>query len=77
MVLIPLRELVQNGNDVAGLMRQIFEDIKKGKRLNDFEVARKLSPGRASTFMEGIVLKPSFMGIGFDLKTIPKLFRGK
>lgn len=77
MVLVPLREIVDSGQDVANVMRKIFEDIKSKKELSDFEVSKQLKPNRGNAFMEGIQLKPSFMGFGFDLKTIPKMFKGK
>lgn len=77
MVLIPLREVAQTGGGVANVMRQLFEDIKRNKSLSEFEVARTLNPGRGAVFMDGLVLKPSFMGLGFDLKSIPKFLKGK
>ena len=77
MVLVPLRDVVKNGKDVTSVMREVFEDIKSSKTLSEFEVAKQLNSGRTSAFMEGLVLKPSIMGVGFDLKSIPKLFRGK
>ncbi len=76
MVLVPLRQVIDDGKDVSAVMRKIFEDIKAGKELSEFEVAKKLKPGRAAAFMEGVQLKPSFMGMGFDLKTIPKILKG-
>lgn len=77
MVLVPLREVIERGEDVAVVMRKIFEDIKNKKVLSEFEVAKQLKPTRAAAFMEGLLLKPSFMGVGFDLRALPKMVRGK
>lgn len=76
MILIPLREVIDSGNNVVDVMRKIFADIRSNKELSEFEVSKKLNRGRFGTFMDGIQLKPSFMGIGFDLKNIPKILKG-
>jgi hypothetical protein len=76
MVLVPLRQVVDKGKDVTAVMRKIFEDIEAEKRLSEFEVAKKLKPDRSAAFMDGVQLKPSFMGIGFDLKALSKVFKG-
>lgn len=77
MVLVPLREVVESGQDVANVMRTIFEDIKSKKVLSNFEVSKQLKPNRVNAFMAGVQLKPSFMGVGFDLKAIPKMLKCK
>ncbi|MBW4680276.1 MAG: hypothetical protein KME19_09190 [Microcoleus vaginatus WJT46-NPBG5] len=77
MVLISLKEKCATGREAIELIRQIFEDIKVGQKLKDFEVVKSLNRKRSNAFMDGLVLRPTFMGFGFDLKTIPKIMKGE
>lgn len=77
MLLIPLKENCATGREAIELIRQIFDDIKAGKQLKDLEVVKPLRKKRGEVFMDGLVLRPTFMGFGFDLKTIPKIIKGE
>jgi hypothetical protein len=77
MVLVPLRDVAKSGSDAVDVLRNVFTDIRGKKQLQNFEVFKSLSPSRGRAFMDGLLLRPSFMGMGFDLKTIPKIIGGK
>ncbi|RBP46505.1 hypothetical protein DES53_102896 [Roseimicrobium gellanilyticum] len=77
LVLIPLKDHCNTGDEVVTFIRKVFEDIKSKKALIDFQVVGEMSPNRGKAFLDGLVLRPTFMGVGFDLKTLPELFRRK
>jgi hypothetical protein len=75
MLLVPLRDHCKT--EVVLFIQKVFTDIKAKKKLENFEVKKKMQASRGKALLDGLVLRPSFMGIGFDLKTIPALFKGK
>ena len=74
LVLIPLRLACQTTDDVVELVRRIFRDIAEKKRLPEFEIAKEMKAGQSTAFVDALVLKPSFAGIGIDLKKLVNFF---
>ena len=64
IILIPLRKCCSNFTEVILLINRIFEDITKNKELKDFTVHKETG----KRFLDGVILKPSFQGVGFDFK---------
>jgi hypothetical protein len=58
MILIPLRYVCASETDVINIIRSIFKDIKSGKKLENFSVAKDLKKG--------------VNGIGFDIGNFMK-----
>lgn len=71
LVLVPLREVCTTETEVVQVVGRLFEDIKEGRALRDFTVARELRAGEAGVLQDALVLQPNFSGIGVDL---PKLW---
>ncbi len=69
LLLIPLRKVCKNVDDLVELIRRVFDDIKEKKILSDFDVAKRMKSGVARALVDAVILKPSFGGIGFDIKT--------
>ncbi|MEM9760666.1 MAG: hypothetical protein AAF933_15595 [Pseudomonadota bacterium] len=68
LLIVPLNDLCDSPNDVVRLVIKVFKDIGEGRQLRDFEVAREMRKGRAGAFFDALILKPSFMGMGVDLR---------
>ncbi len=73
LLLLPLRKLCNSPEDVADMIRRVFEDIMGKKRLSEFEAAKKMRRGVAGALVDAVILQPKLGGIGFDLK---RLFGG-
>lgn len=73
LLLLPLRKVCNSSEDVADVIRRVFEDIKGKKRLSKFEAAKQMRRGVAGALVDAVILQPKLGGIGFDLK---KLFGG-
>jgi len=73
LLLLPLRKVCNSSEDVADVIRRVFEDIKGKKRLSEFEAAKEMRRGVAGALVDAVILQPKLGGIGFDLK---KLFGG-
>jgi hypothetical protein len=74
IILIPLKKYCKSSTDVISLINQIFYDISANKELKNFKIAKKMNRGLGKRFLDGVILKPSFSGIGFDLN---KFFQKK
>lgn len=77
LVLIPLKDHCKDGDEVVTFIRKIFDDIKAKRPLADFQVVEQMRSSRGKALLDGLVLRPTFMGVGFDLKTLPALFKRK
>ena len=73
LLLLPLRKICKSAEEVAEVIRRVFEDIKAKKRLSDFQAAKKLQEGIGGALVDAVILQPKLGGIGFDLK---KFFGG-
>jgi hypothetical protein len=74
LLLIPLRKLCTSAEQVVELVRKVFADIKHGKRLKDFAVAKRMRRGVGHAVVDAVILQPNLGGIGVDVK---KLFGDK
>jgi len=74
LLLIPLRSTCKNTTDVANLIGKIFRDIAEKKELRDFEVVEELKKGERGAVTDALIVRPTFAGIGIDLKTVAKFF---
>ncbi len=70
LLLIPLRDVCSNGDDVVRLIDTIFKDMKAGKGLANFEVAKKIKRNHTSKLFDALILQPNISGIGIDLKKL-------
>jgi hypothetical protein len=75
LVIIPLRKVCKNSSEVVGLIEKIFNDIKKKKKISDFEITKELNKGKSNALVDAIILQPNIGGLGVDLKQIMKLFK--
>jgi hypothetical protein len=65
--IIPLKQVCENATDVTDLLARIADDIRRKKKLTDFEV-RKIVNRSSEGLGEMVVLRPSIAGFGIDLK---------
>lgn len=77
LLLLPLRSHCKTADDVGSFIRKVFSDIREHKELKNFEVVRGMKPSTGKAILEGFILKPSFMGVGFDLRSLATLFQRK
>ncbi|MFA6201387.1 MAG: hypothetical protein WC679_13380 [Bacteroidales bacterium] len=68
IILIPLKNYCKNTTDVINLIQKIFEDIEEKKELTDFKVKNIMKKGIGKKLLDGVILQPNFIGVGFDLK---------
>ena len=76
MLLIPLRDACKSTPDVATLIERLFADIKEGKELSTFQIAREPRRGKRGALVDALILRPSVSGVGIDLKQIFAWFTG-
>jgi hypothetical protein len=77
MLLIPLREVCTTSTDVAVLINKIFDDIEKKTELTNFVVAQEMIRGKRGAITDAIVLRPSVLGFGVDLKAVFGFLKGE
>ena len=74
LLLLPLRSHCKTADEVGSFIRKVFADMKDHKELQSFEVVREMKPSKGKAVLDGLILKPSFMGVGFDLRSLGALF---
>jgi hypothetical protein len=72
IILIPLKKCCKSSTEVINLINQIFKDINDKKPLEKFEVFKEMKRGIGKRILDGVILKPTISGIGFDLKAFFK-----
>ncbi|MCC6542767.1 MAG: hypothetical protein IT225_11165 [Flavobacteriales bacterium] len=77
LVLIPLRLFCRSSTDVVVLIDQLFKDIKAGKDLDDFKVAKVMRRGTGRALADAIILEPNIAGIGLSIKKLFEFLRPK
>ena len=77
LVVIPLRNACETTADVATLIDRLFADIREGKHLSEFEIAKELERGKSGALANSLILRPTISGVGVDLKQMFKWFRGR
>jgi hypothetical protein len=70
LILIPLRGTCDNASDVVALIERIFRDVAAKKPLAEFSIAKKIRAGEKGAISDALILRPSFSGIGVDLKEL-------
>lgn len=70
LLLIPLKAACKTTNDVIGLIKSIFRDIKEKKRLSGFSVAKEINKNGAKRLADAIILEPNLSGVGIDIKKL-------
>lgn len=74
-ILIPLREVCNDTNDMINLIQQIFNDIKEKKEISNFKISKELKKGFGKALVDALILEPNFSGIGINLKSFNKFFK--
>lgn len=77
MVLIPLRLFCKSSTDVVALINRLFKDIKEGKDLDDFKVAKEVRRGIGRALADAIILEPNIAGVGLNINKLFEFFRPK
>jgi hypothetical protein len=77
MLLVPLRDACKSTADVATLLDRLFADIRDGKQLSQFQIARELHRGKNGALADALILRPTISGVGIDLKQIYSWFMGR
>ena len=75
MILVPLRDACKSSSDVAALIDRLFADIRDGKQLSQFLIAKELSRGKNGALSDAFILRTTISGVGVDLKQIFAWFR--
>lgn len=77
MLLVPLKSVCSSTTDVANLIARLFSDIGEGKPLAEFEIVKELRPGVGGAIVDGLLIRPSFGGVGFDLKELIRKLKAR
>lgn len=77
LILIPLRDVCKNATEVVALIERIFRDIAAQKPLADFTIAKQINADSRHAYSDAVILKPSFWGMGVDLKALAKTWKAK
>jgi hypothetical protein len=75
MVLIPLRQVCKSATEVADLIEGIVRDIKAKTSIAGFSIDKKLIAGQEGALVDALVLRPSFAGVGIDLKMLGRFLQ--
>ncbi|ACR67580.1 hypothetical protein [Edwardsiella ictaluri] len=75
LILIPLKKFCPTTSDAISLIEKVFSDIKEGKDLSDFRIAKKAQKGIGSAIVDSIILEPNIGGIGFKLNQLLSFLR--
>ena len=75
LLLIPLKKVCKTSTDVVSLLESLMRDMKEGKELKQFQIAKTLS-GRGH-LADCMVLEPNFMGVGINLPEAFRFLQGK
>ncbi len=76
LLLIPIRERCKTPTDVAELLDEIMQDVKRATPLLSFTVARRDKAGVKGALLDALVLQPSIAGVGVDLKALLRGLKG-
>ena len=68
IILIPLKKCCESSTEVISLINQIFKDINERKKLKNFSIAKEMKKVIGKRLLDGVILQPSFYGVGFDFK---------
>lgn len=77
LILIPLKKFCNSTSDVVTLIDKLFNDIKEGKDLDDFRVAKEIRKGFGRALADAVILEPNFAGMGFSFRKMIDYFRNK
>ena len=83
LILIPLRGVCKDSTEVISLIERVFKDIEAKKTLTEFHIAKQIHAKRPQSSLvrmggaisDAIILKPSVMGVGLDIKELLKSWR--
>ena len=70
LILLKIRDICPNGQDVVTLLEKIFSDIKNKKRICDFVVTREQRARDRHSFVDALILEPNVSGVGVDLRKL-------
>ncbi|HBR69997.1 MAG TPA: hypothetical protein DEA55_11545 [Rhodospirillaceae bacterium] len=74
LIIIPFRKFCRTSTEVVELIQKVFEDIKEGKDLSNFSIAKEMKGGHMRAIADAVILEPNISGIGIDLKKLVKNF---
>nr|WP_314754427.1 hypothetical protein [uncultured Prevotella sp.] len=74
-VFLEIRNICQHPHDVVALLEKIFQDIKDGKAIRNFRVAKELKGGVGKILNDTLILEPNVGGIGINLKSLFKFLK--
>ncbi len=78
LILIPLREACKDSTEVVALIERIFRDIAAERPLREFAIAKEIkASSKNGDYSDAVILKPTFCGVGVDLKELVRTFMGK
>jgi len=75
IIFIKLKEVCKTTDDVIKIIEQLFSDIKEGKSISNFEVAKEQKVGKGRALADSLILKPSLFGLGVDIKQAFSIFK--
>jgi len=77
LVLFPLKKHCKDTTEVVSLIQNIFQSIKDGKDLDDFQVTKEKKRNIAGALASSIMLEPNFAGVGFSFNRLVDYFRSE
>ena len=83
LILVPLRGVCKDSTEVVSLIERIFKDVAAKRPLTEFQIAKRINAEKPRSSLvraggaisDAIILKPSVMGFGMDLKELVRSFR--
>lgn len=70
LIFIKISEVCKTPMDVIKLLEKIFNDIKEGKEIKDFEVKQEIKGGIGKILNDTIILEPNIAGVGVNLNNL-------
>jgi len=77
LVLFPLKKHCKDTTQVVELIQKIFQKIKKGEDLENFEITKQKKKGLRGALASSLVIEPKFMGMGISLNKLKDYFTDK
>lgn len=77
LILFPLRKYCSTTSEVVELIQKIFVKIKKGEKLENFNIVREKRESRHGVIVPSLIIEPDRTGTSISFNTIEDYFSKK
>lgn len=74
-VLIPLKKICKDENDVLRIISRIMKDVEDKKDLTGFAVQKELKPSIGKAIAKSVILEPNISGVGFSFNKLKEFLK--